>query len=255
MQLLVIRRGGLGDTLLTLPLLRCLRRAHPRATLTLAGIGEFAAPLLAHGAVDAVRSVETLPLWRPEAASAALAEFDHVVADVPGLPGAVELRPHEFEPGAPAGLQLARQAGHEPDWPRDAWLVEPRPSGCPAGPIVLAPGSGGRHKCHPREHWLELAASLAPARLVVVVGPTEVERDDPRGWPWPGGANGAPGFFVDRPVAELATLLTNARAFYGHDSGPSHLAAMLGVPTTVFFVATDPVVWAPVGPHVTVLGP
>jgi ADP-heptose:LPS heptosyltransferase len=49
----------------------------------------------------------------------------------------------------------------------------------------------------------------------------------------------------DLPLSELCRVLGSARLFLGSDSGISHLAAALGVPSAVFFLRTDPVVWAP----------
>jgi hypothetical protein len=84
-----------------------------------------------------------------------------------------------------------------------------------------------------------------------LVGPVERERDDPRKWPWPGGALD---FVVEEQPARLARRIESGSVFVGNDSGPTHLAAMLGVPTVAVFVATDPAIWAPVGAHVHVIG-
>lgn len=245
-KLLVMRRGGLGDTLLMLPLLRCVRRARPHAALHFAGVTEFAEPFALHGVVEAVRSVEDLRLWDAEAARARLGEYEQVIGDVPGVAD-VAFDPSDLLPGEPAGLQIARRAGYEPRWPEDSWLLAPRGLPAAAGATVLAPGSGSRDKCLPRAAWLALAREL-PAPCTVVVGPVEAERDDPRAWGWPAGT----AFFADRSVGELAQLLRSAAAYLGNDSGTTHLAAALGVPTTAFFTVTDPDVWAPVGPHVQV---
>lgn len=40
--------------------------------------------------------------------------------------------------------------------------------------------------------------------------------------------------------------------FIGNDSGPSHMAAMLGLDTHVFFTSTNPQVWSPLGPFVKI---
>ena len=50
-----------------------------------------------------------------------------------------------------------------------------------------------------------------------------------------------------------ALLLERAARFLGNDSGPAHLAASLGIPTQVFFRSTDPEVWRPLGPSVEIL--
>jgi ADP-heptose:LPS heptosyltransferase len=50
----------------------------------------------------------------------------------------------------------------------------------------------------------------------------------------------------------LTGLLSGATAVYANDSGPAHLAGLLGAPTTVFFGPTDPDVWRPWGPRVDI---
>lgn len=255
---LCVRRGGFGDTLLMTPVLRALRRAHPGCTLEFAGVHEFAAVLAGYGVVDAARSSEDLRSWelatRP-AARARLSAWTHVVADDPAFaaaaaPGTMvqcfEPRPQRFD--RPLAQQIAAQLGLTLGAAAEAWLA-PR---AVAGEVVwLAPGSGAVAKCWPRAHWLALAALFAAGglTLAVVVGPVETERDDPRTWPWP-----APVAFVVEPTPlGLARRMAAARAFVGNDSGPTHLAAMLGVPTLALFGGGWPAVFAPQGPCVEVL--
>lgn len=49
-------------------------------------------------------------------------------------------------------------------------------------------------------------------------------------------------------LAELATRLRGCRVVFGHDSGPIHLAALLGVPTVTVFGPTEAAHTAPMGP-------
>ncbi len=53
--------------------------------------------------------------------------------------------------------------------------------------------------------------------------------------------------------SELAELIAGARLYIGHDSGPTHLAAALGVPTVALFGFTSPILNAPVGPRTIIL--
>jgi len=249
-RILVIRRGGLGDTLLTAPLIRALRQQHEGAEVHLAGTREFCDVLCAYGVVDAAHSAEDFLLWIPDRARQRLAPFDLLIGDEPDcVQHALDLKSHVS--GVPYALQLARQVGCEPAWPSGCQLLPARATAT-SGPIVLAPGSGGVEKCWPPDSWLALAHRVIAQghELQVVVGPVEVERNDPRAWSWPSDTH----FVVEQEPVRLAKALESARAFVGNDSGTTHLAAMLAVPTVAIFVTTDPSVWAPVGTHVQVVG-
>ena len=54
-------------------------------------------------------------------------------------------------------------------------------------------------------------------------------------------------------LIELYRELTQARLFIGNDSGPSHLAGIMGLPTVALFGPTDPAIWKPLGPKVQVI--
>jgi ADP-heptose:LPS heptosyltransferase len=51
----------------------------------------------------------------------------------------------------------------------------------------------------------------------------------------------------------LGATLARAAAYVGNDSGVTHLAAAWGAPTVALFGPTDPAVWSPVGPRVTIV--
>ena len=55
------------------------------------------------------------------------------------------------------------------------------------------------------------------------------------------------------PLPALADLLSSARGFVGSDSGVTHLAAACGAPTVALFGPTDPAVWGPRGKRVVIL--
>lgn len=123
-----------------------------------------------------------------------------------------------------------------------------------AAPVVLHPGSGALAKCWPPERFAALAESLqADGRTVVIVlGDAERERwreSDLRRW--------RSAFDVRLPPSPtaLAALLETAAGFVGNDSGPTHLAAALGVPTVALFGPTPPSRWRPIGAAVTVVAP
>jgi ADP-heptose:LPS heptosyltransferase len=50
---------------------------------------------------------------------------------------------------------------------------------------------------------------------------------------------------VAGPLEQTKRVLSGATVFLGNDSGPAHMAAAFGVPVTVLYGSSDPVVWAP----------
>ncbi|MEZ5964784.1 MAG: glycosyltransferase family 9 protein [Planctomycetota bacterium] len=278
-RLLCVRRGGLGDTLLMLPVLRAMRARVPRATLTFAGVADHARVLQRFGVVDAVVSSEALALWAlagsadaAARARARLESYDWIVGDDPALsnlegprapaPGAAGLLDRGVASPCPvvsvfdphldatvteaAAAVLLGRAGLS--GPVDVDFALPRAPLSAAAPIVLHAGSGAPRKSLPPAALGALAHALAGrGPLAVVLGPAEVERGVDADWP--------PAACVVRSssIDALVDLLRTARVFVGHDSGPTHLAAALRVPTCALFLATDPRVWAPPGEHVRVL--
>jgi ADP-heptose:LPS heptosyltransferase len=58
---------------------------------------------------------------------------------------------------------------------------------------------------------------------------------------------------IPEDTVALRRLIASARAYVGNDSGVSHLAAWLGVPSVVVFGPSDPVRWRPLGENVEVV--
>jgi len=59
---------------------------------------------------------------------------------------------------------------------------------------------------------------------------------------------------TDLPLKQLPAVIAGARLFVGNDTGTTHLAAMLGVPTLCLYAGvSDPRVWQPVGPRVSIV--
>jgi ADP-heptose:LPS heptosyltransferase len=112
------------------------------------------------------------------------------------------------------------------------------------------PGSGGKRKCWPAQRFAELAARLR-APVLLLEGPADADacREFAEAL-----ASSVPAARVTGvSLSRLAALLSESRGYMGNDSGVSHLAAALGVPTIAVFGPTDPAVWAPLGPEVSVV--
>lgn len=119
-------------------------------------------------------------------------------------------------------------------------------------PVLIHPGSGGRAKIWPLQRWWHLIwwlTQTAGVPLLVLVGPA-----DQFAWPLAESASILGAHVVTEvSLPRLAAILSQCRLFVGNDSGVSHLAAAIGIPTVALFGPTKPEVWAPHGPHVQVI--
>jgi heptosyltransferase-3 len=242
MRRLLIRPGGIGDLLVSLPALESLR-----ADFLEVWVAEQNVPLIRFA--DAVHSIGSTGLGLLEFAEAPklverLRTFDSIVSwygsNHPEFRDAVKRLglPFQFLPALPAGNKL-----HAADfYLAQVEASEPRPSGsglsdAAAHPredfAVIHPFASSPHKRWPLEKFREVARRLKmPVRWCA--GPQEHLPDAVR---------------ID-DLYELSCWLARAQIYIGNDSGISHLAAAVGTPAIVLFGPTDPKVWAPRGSRV-----
>lgn len=284
-RILVIRGGAIGDFILTLPAIRLLRENFPAAQIEILGYEHIIA--LAHRRyyAEAIRSIEYGPMagfFVPNSVLAPdLAEyfagFQQVISylfDPDGffagnmdragvknfLPAYVKIDDSQH-----AARQLARPLERLALFLDDpAPLVHPSPEdfsysreflGASDQPVIaLHPGSGSPRKNWPLDHWRQLGtwlSSLEPKPRLMIIGgeADDLQLDElPKAWP-------EADVLIARglPLPALGAILTRCELFIGHDSGISHLAAAVGTNCLLLFGPTDPAVWAPANPGVTVL--
>jgi heptosyltransferase-3 len=123
--------------------------------------------------------------------------------------------------------------------------------------IVIHPGSGSKKKVWPVERFLEVVRYLqkhAGSRILIVLGPAEGPEVQKafEGIEWDMGPS-APILLKGLSLLELASVVEWCRLFVGNDSGITHMAAALGVPTVAIFGPSDPKVWSPRGKKVVVV--
>lgn len=277
---LVIRGGALGDFLLTLPILRALRRHYPGhrvevlAAARCAPLAEVLAGITATRRLDDPRLarffVPNAPLdedWRAYFAGFQTIisylydpdDFFHTQLARCGAATIVRgtFKPHEkgrhatkqlAEPLTTLGLTLETVDQQPTPWPQPASRSE-------APLIALHPGSGSPNKNWGSDNWralLQILHKATGARILLVSGEAEEPFiDEFSEWLTSDGIRFTPARHL--PLTELAAELATCGLFLGHDTGPAHLAAALGVSCVLAFGPTDPAVWAPVGSHVTVL--
>lgn len=121
----------------------------------------------------------------------------------------------------------------------------------PSGAVVVHPGAGKPEKCWAVDRFVSLAERLKKQGrdVRVLLGEAELEK-----WPASAIEKISSAADVRKPATYLDLLeeIAQASNFIGNDSGPGHLAAMLGVPTVSLF-GTPSSRWRPIGPSVKVI--
>jgi ADP-heptose:LPS heptosyltransferase len=110
--------------------------------------------------------------------------------------------------------------------------------------VCLHPGARNPAKRWPVERFARLGDALAARGFDVVLTGSEAERPITRAV---AEAMRAPAIDTASPISVggLAALLAGARVLVTNDTGVSHVAAGLRLPSVVVFFATDPAQWAP----------
>jgi heptosyltransferase-3 len=272
-RILIVRAGALGDTLLTIPALRALRRQHSDTSITAVGspttwevVGDLVDRRLSvdaratAGLVGGTPTLESLQLVRDhDLAVLWITRVLHPSLLDTGVP-VVHATPYP-PPGLHTAVWLAETLG---------LVINPTPSPFfplsfteqAAGeallapykgqrPIIIHPGAGAHWKRWPVDHFAAVITALRDRDHAVLLleGPADAEvvaevnlRVD---LPVP--------VLRDIPLRTVAALAASASAYLGNDSGITHLAAMAGACTVALFGPTDPANWAPMGEHVRVL--
>jgi heptosyltransferase-3 len=281
---LVVRGGAIGDFILTLPAIRLIREAFPQTRLEILGYKHIG--VLAEGRfyADSVRSIEYAAMagffapgtdLDPELA-AYFSGFGQVISYLSDPYGYFEANLKrvgvrsflsayaKISDESHVAVQLARPLERlalfldDPAariYPSEEDRIRAVESvGRPGGiRIALHPGSGSPRKNWMWERWKQVVEGLFagdPGLELLLVGG---EADEVPLRALKGLAPGRTILAEGLCLPHLAAALEGCGLFLGHDSGISHLAAAVGTPCLLLFGATDPMVWAPANPQVTVM--
>jgi ADP-heptose:LPS heptosyltransferase len=116
--------------------------------------------------------------------------------------------------------------------------------------LAIHPGSGNPAKNWSAENFARVADGMSNrAKILLLSGPAKDGVEEVRK------AMKKADFFPgdQLPLIQLAALLQTSTAYLGNDSGITHLAAALGIPTVAIFGPTDPATWGPRGQGVQIL--
>ena len=248
---LIIRPGAIGDFIVSLPAMECLRTDYLEVWTASAHVPLVrfadAARSIAGSGIDLLGIRETSRLER---LISELRSFDSIVSWY-GT-GRQEFRDLVRKLGLPFRFFPALPADGSGVHATDFYLQQARsiaPCECDAVPrircdgareefAVIHPFSGSARKNWPLEKFRGMAAKLERAMPVR----------------WCAGAEDPPleGALRIDDLWELARWLARARLYVGNDSGITHLAAAVGTPVLALFGASDPRIWAPRGENVRV---
>ena len=251
MRRLIIRPGALGDLIVSLPALECLRtsytevwtrsahlplirfaertRAIASTGLDLAGVTEAPAELW-----GALRGFDSIVSWygtnRPE--------FRELVRSL-GLP--ITFLPALPRDGTMHAVEFYKAQAFEITGKRGSRFPRlPVPS-ADRSLAAIHPFASSGAKRAPFDLFRQIARRLSermPVRWLR--GPEETLPVDISGE-------------IITDLYELGKFLSHARIYVGNDSGVTHLAAAVGTPVMAFFRTTNPRVWAPRGVSVDVV--
>ena len=116
--------------------------------------------------------------------------------------------------------------------------------------LMMTPGAGWGAKCWPAERFGVVARQMKEIGLATILnyGPGEKELADEVVR-----ASGGAAQPIACSIGELIAITRRARVFVGGDTGPTHLAAALGVPVVGIYGPTDPARNGPMGSRMVVL--
>jgi len=275
-RILVVRGGAIGDFVLTLPVLVALRQRFPQAEVEILGYPRIASMAVEAGLVRSVHALESPGLaifFTPNGA------FDLEWRKFFSLYAIVVS--YLFDPDGifeenvrTCGVGQFIAATHRPDESKaihasevflkpleqltifDSDLVARLPverDGEVEPFLAMHPGSGSDDKNWPEKNWQELIEYLLAKtkfQLLLIGGEAEGEKLQRL-------TSGLPEERVEvakhMPLNLLAKRLARCCGFVGHDSGVTHIASALGLPTLVLWGPSREAIWRPLGKRVRLL--
>ncbi len=289
-HVLIFHQAALGDFIVTFPLAMALGRMFAQSRIsyvTHAGKGSLAGRVIGVEAIDVEHGWHLLHAEDPELPEANRKTLDgaQMIVSFVSDPGDVwernitkfsseatlirlKTKPVDDapvnDPELPAVLQnhmAAVLVSQLAAWPMVAAGVRQMlrsvvARGVPVGrshdgPVVIHPGAGKPEKCWPVERFVKLVEKLKRKRtsVRVLLGEVELEK-----WPQEAIDQISASAEVRRPATyvELLNEISSGSLFIGNDSGPAHLAGIIGMPTVCLF-GNSPDRWKPIGPRVRVV--
>jgi heptosyltransferase III len=276
MNILVIRPGAIGDALLAFPTLHALRTKYAAKRITFVSNASVLPLAQEWKVADEVADFEqtrwseffsTMGIRNAELREL-LAAIDIAICWLGDPDHRVETNLRQagvkkiiLAPGRPPENSFAHVAEYLASTvkipAKQVRQWHPALPGVPKGgrTVAIHPGSGGERKNWPIASFAEIIKSLWQEKyeVLLLAGPAEEQKLAylQRHLKPPAGLYRT---LVNAPLLEIAQQLRQCRGYLGNDSGITHLAAMLGVPTVAIFgPASRTSNWEPLGKHVSII--
>ncbi len=286
-KVLIIHTGGIGDLLLALPCLRIFRRNFPQSDLELMGRPERLSLISFDLHAQAIHSVDQAGMAffytdhtsLPPRLSGFFSSFD--IAFVFGKPDGNVLSENLKKAGLDRVIFIPPFPSEDLGIHVSEYLVECLKSSGIQGEfffsplrlpqdvldfaesflvelglkkedwlLTIHPGSGSPAKNWKKENFARIAEWASErSKILLISGPAEGGIKEIQG-----AMPKAKVFAVKNlSLIQLAAVLQSSTVYLGNDSGITHLAAALGLPTIAIFGPTNPEIWGPRGPGVRIL--
>ncbi len=291
-EILIVHQGALGDFILALPVLKNLRNQFPHARVVILGYPRILELAEGHFYADQVLSIDQKgmatffvqngPLDYP--LSEFFKRFDLLVVfgknqggtllrnlkricqgivlpinSFPPWEERIHLTDHLLRELSKFGVSISDTQPKlylnesDQNWGSQFWKEKGLNGKRRDRVVVIHPGSGSKKKVWPLERFIELVQILQSRyqlHILIVLGPAEgmeVQRAFEK--------IGPPSLTIVRGLSllQLASIMEGCKLFIGNDSGISHMASALGIPTIAIFGPSDQKVWSPKGEKVLVV--
>ena len=272
---LVIHQGALGDLILALPGLESIRKAYPHARSVIMGYPRIlqivekrfyaneilsidqkgmASFFVREGVLDSHLShyfgiFDLIIVFGKEENGAVIGNLRRVcrgqilhIASFPPWDEKVHLTDHLLKQFARYGFPESRP--NPKLYLKEFWKSKGVTPGERSKVVIFHPGSGSKKKVWPLDRFLTLAQTVQNqlgSRILIVLGPAEgpeVQRA------FEGMRPNPPILAKGLSLLQLASVMEGCWFFVGNDSGISHMASALNLPTVVIFGPTDQRVWS-----------
>ncbi len=291
-SILVIHQGALGDFILALPALETLRKAFPYARSAMMGYPRILELVEKRHYADEILSIDQkgmatffvrdgfldfplsqffktfdlIVMFGKDGEGAVMANLRRVcqgrllhINSFPPWDKQVHVTDHLLKQLDQFGLHNSESNPRlhlkesDRQWARDYWKSKGVTQAERSKGVILHPGSGSKKKVWPLDQFLNLTRTLQDrlnSKILIVLGPAEGREVEQV---FEEVSSNQLIIAKGLTLLQLASVMEGSWFYIGNDSGISHMAAALGIPTIAIFGPSNHMVWSPRGEKTAVV--